>query len=91
MTIALLGGVATLIAGNNNIFKKIKKINKKSKEKRRSKEEVKNLNVEQENRKLTKHLRTIISQQEIKNNEIYDNYLPEPSVPKLYPDLNPLR
>ena len=87
ITIAILGGAATLIAGNNGVLNKTKKIRKKSKEKKKSKEEVKNIDIEQNNRKLTKHLQSIISQQEIKKNKIYENYVPEPSAPNLYPDL----
>ena len=45
ITIAVLGGAATLIAGNNGILNKTKKIKEKKKEKKRSKEEVKNLNI----------------------------------------------
>ncbi len=74
IVIAALGGAATLIAGNNGILSKTKKIKEKSKEKKKSKEEVKNLDIEQNNRKLTKHLQSIISQQEIKNNKIYKDY-----------------
>ncbi len=89
ITIAILGGVATLIAGNSGVFRKTKKIREKSKKRKKSKEEVRDLGVEQSNRKLTKHLQSIISQQEIKNNRIYDyaDYAPEPSAPNLYPDL----
>ena len=88
IVIAALGGAATLIAGNNCVLSKTKKIKEKEKEKKKSKEEVKNLDIEQNNRKWTKHLQSIISQQEIKNNKIYENYVPEPSAPNLYPDLN---
>ncbi len=90
ITIAILGGAATLIAGNSGILSKTKKIREKSKERKKNKEEVKNLNTEQSNRKLTKHLQSIISQQEIKNNKIYEDYVPEPSAPNLYPDLKKL-
>ena len=44
ITIGVLGGAATLIAGNNGILSKTKKI--KEKEKKKSKEEVKNLDIE---------------------------------------------
>ncbi len=87
ITICVLGGAATLIAENNGILSKTKKIKAKEKEKKKSKE-VKNLDIEQNNRKLTKHLQSVISQQEIKNNKIYENYVPESSAPpNLYPDL----
>ncbi len=84
ITIDVLGGAATLIAGNNGILSKTKKIKEKSKERKKNKEEVKNIDIEQNNRKLTKHLQSIISQQEIKNNKIYEDYVPEPSTPTLF-------
>ena len=87
ITIGVLGGAATLIAGRNGVVHKTKKIKEKSKERKKNKEEVKNLNIEQSNRKWAKHLQSIISQQEIKNNKIYEDYVPEPSAPNLYPDL----
>ena len=85
ITIGVLGGAATLITGNNGILSKTKIIKEKSKERKKNKEEVKNLDIEQNNRKLTKHLQSIISQQEIKNNKIHEKYVPEPSAPNLYP------
>ena len=78
ITIGILGGAATLIAGNNGILRKTKKIKEKSKERKKNKEEVKNIGIEQSNRKWAKHLQSIISQQE---------NVPEPSAPNLYPDL----
>ena len=87
ITIAILGGAATLIAGNSGILSKTEKIREKSKGRKKNKEEVKNLNIEQSNRKWAKHLQSIISQQEVKNNKIYEDYVPEPSAPNLYPDL----
>jgi hypothetical protein len=71
ITIGVLGGAATLIAGNNGVLSKTKKI--KEKEKKKSKEEVKNINIEQNNRKWTKNIQSIISQQK--------------NVPNIYPDL----
>ncbi len=71
ITIGVLGGAATLIAGNNGVLSKTKKI--KEKEKKKSKEEVKNINIEQNNRKWTKNIQSIISQQK--------------HVPNIYPDL----
>ncbi len=53
ITIAILGAAATLIVGNIGILSKTKKIREKSKERKKDKEEVKNLNIEQSNRKLT--------------------------------------
>ncbi len=45
LTIAALGGAASLIAGNNGVFGQIKDIKKKSADRRKSKEEVKNLDI----------------------------------------------
>ncbi len=87
IVIAAFGGAATLIAENNGVLGQVKDIKKKSKERKKNKEEVKNIDIEQNNRKWTKHLQSIISQQEIKNNKIYEDYVPEPSAPNLYPDL----
>ncbi len=78
ITIGVLGGAAALITGNNGILSKTKKIKEKSKERKKNKEEVKNIGIEQSNRKWAKHLQSIISQQE---------NVPEPSAPNLYPDL----
>ena len=72
------GGVATLIAGNNGILGKTKKIREKSKERKKNKEEVRNMDIEQSNRKWAKNIQSIIYQQE---------NVPEPSAP-LYPNLN---
>ncbi len=86
------GGAATLVAGNNGVLGQVKDIKKKSKERKKNKEEVKNINTEQSNHEWAEHLRSIISQQEIKNNSgAYEDYAkrfaPEPSAP-LYPDLS---
>ncbi len=81
ITIGVLGGAATLIAQNSNVFGKIKKIKEKSKEKKKNKEEVKNMAVEQHNHGVAKDVQSIIYQQEIRNNQA------EPSAPELYPDL----
>ena len=78
ITIGVLGGVATLIAGNNGILGKTKKIREKSKERKKNKEEVRNMDIEQSNRKWAKNIQSIIYQQE---------NVPEPSAP-LYPNLN---
>ncbi len=81
ITIGVLGGAATLIAQNSNVFGKVKKIKEKSKEKKKNKEEVKNMAVEQHNCGVAKDVQSIIYQQEIRNNQA------EPSAPELYPDL----
>ena len=88
IVIAALGGAAMLIAGNNGVLGQVKDIKKKSKERKKNKEEVKNINTEQSNRKWAERLRSIIShQQEIKNNSgAYKDYAkrfaPEPSAPQ---------
>ncbi len=51
ITIGVLGGAATLIAGHKGILSKTKKIKEKSKERKKNKEEVKNIDTEQNNRK----------------------------------------
>ena len=81
ITIGVLGGAATLITQNSNVFGKVKKIKEKSKEKNKNKEEVKNMAVEQHNRGVAKDVQSIIYQQEIRNNQA------EPSAPELYPNL----
>ena len=77
ITIGVLGGAATLIAGRNGIIHKTKKIKEKSKERKKNKEEVRNIGVEQRNREVA--------------NEVYSRFYkqddPEPSAPNLYPDL----
>ncbi len=78
ITIGVLGGAATLIAGNNGIFGKTKKIKEKSKERKRNKEEVKNMALEQTCREVAKDVQSIIYR--------LDNQV-EPSAPELYPDL----
>jgi hypothetical protein len=86
ITIGVLGGAATLIAGNNGVFGKAKKIKEKSKERKKNKEEIKNMVVEQHNRKVAKDVQSRITYQQ----EIRDNNIPEPSAPELYPDLKKL-
>ena len=51
ITVGILGGAATLIAGSNGVLSKTKKIKEKSKERKKNKEEVKNIDTEQNNRK----------------------------------------
>ncbi len=86
ITIGVPGGAAALITGNNGVFGKAKKIKEKSKERKKNKEEVKNMVVEQHNRKVAKDVESRITYlQEIKN-----NHIPEPSAPELYPDLKKL-
>ena len=72
ITIGVLGGVATLIAGSNGVISKTKKIKEKSKERKKNKEEVKNIDTEQNNRKWGTYMQSLVNQ---------------PSAPNLYPDL----
>ncbi len=76
ITIGVLGGAATLIAGSNGVINKAKKIKEKSEERKKNKE-VKNLNKERDNRKWATYMKGLIT----------NNHVPEPSVPNLYPDL----
>ena len=72
ITIGVLGGAATLIAGSNGVINKAKKIKEKSEERKKNKEEVKNLNKERDNRKWATYMQSLVNQ---------------PSAPNLYPDL----
>ncbi len=72
ITIGVLGGAATLIAGSNGVISKTKKIKEKSKERKKNKEDVKNIDTEQNNRKWATYMQSLVSQ---------------PSAPNLYPDL----
>ncbi len=72
ITIGVLGGAATLIAGNGGVVHKTKKIKEKLKERKKNKEEVKNIDTEQNNRKWATYMQSLVNQ---------------PSAPNLYPDL----
>ncbi len=72
ITIGVLGGAATLIAGSNGVISKTKKIKEKSKERKKNKEEIKNIDTEQNNRKWATYMQSLVNQ---------------PSAPNLYPDL----
>ena len=72
--IATLGGAATLIAGNNGALGQAKNIRRKSKERKKNKEEVKNIGIEQSNRKWAMYMQSLVKGG-------------EPSAP-LYPDLS---
>ncbi len=72
ITIGVLGGAATLVAGSNGVLDKTKKIKGKSKERKKNKEEVKNIDTEQNNRKWATYMQSLVNQ---------------PSAPNLYPDL----
>ncbi len=77
ITIGVLGGAATLIAGNNSILSKTKKIKEKSKERKKNKEEVKNIDTEQNNRKWATYMQSLANQPSA-----------PPRPPNLYPDLS---
>ncbi len=77
ITIGVLAGAATLIAGNNGILGKAKKIKEKSKERKKNKEEVKNMDIEQSNRKWAMYMQGLVAKKQSS----------QPSAP-LYPDLN---
>ncbi len=72
ITIGVLGGAATLIAGNNGILSKTKKIKEKSEEKNKNKEDMKNINEELNGRKWATYMQ---------------NFKPSAPSPNLYPDL----
>ena len=76
ITIGILGGAATLIAGNNKVISKTKKIKLKSKERSKNKEEVKNIDTEQNNRKWATYMQSLVNQPSA------------PPPPNLYPDLS---
>ncbi len=62
ITIGVLGGAATLIAGSNGVISKTKKIKEKSKERKKNKEEVKNIDTEQNNRKWAMYMQSLVNQ-----------------------------
>ncbi len=72
ITVGVLGGAAALIAGNKGVISKTKKIKEKSKERKKNKEDVKNIDTEQNNRKWATYMQSLVNQ---------------PSAPNLYPDL----
>ncbi len=80
ITIGVLGGSAALIAGNKGVIKKVKNMKEKLKKKKKNKEDLKNMIVEQHNRKMVHDVRSRINLQQ-------NNKVPEPSAPRLYPDL----
>ena len=80
ITIGVLGGAAALIAGNKGVLRKIKTTKENSKIRKKNKEDMKNMIVEQHNRKMVHDVQSRINSQQ--SNGV------EPSAPKLYPDLN---
>ena len=76
ITIGVLGGAATLLAGNGGVVHKTKKIKEKLKERKKNKEEVKNIDTEQNNRKWATYMQSLVSQPSA-----------PPPPPNLYPDL----
>ena len=77
IVIAALGGAATLIAGNNGVLGQVKDIKKKSKERKKNKEEVKNIDIEQSDCKWATYMQSLVDRPKGG----------EPSAP-LYPNLN---
>ncbi len=77
IVIAALGGAAMLIAGNNGVLGQVKDIKKKSKKRKKNKKEVKNIDIEQRNRKWAIYMQDLVNSQKGV----------EPSAP-LYPNLN---
>ncbi len=80
ITIGVLGGAAALLAGNKGVFGKVKRVKEKSKIRKKNKEDMKNMIVEQHNRKMAHDVQSRINFQQ-------NNKIPEPSAPGLYPDL----
>ena len=80
ITIGVLGGAAALLAGNKGVFGKVKRIKEKLKIRKKNKEDMKNMIVEQHNRKVAHDVQFRINFQQ-------NNKIPEPSAPGLYPDL----
>ena len=80
ITIGVLGGATALIAGNKGVIRKVKNMKEKLKKKKKNKEDLKNMIVEQHNRKMVHDVRSRINFQQ-------NNKTPEPSAPRLYPDL----
>ena len=78
ITIGVLGG--KLIAGNKGVLRKVKNMKEKSKIRKKNKEDMKNMIVEQHNRKMVHDVQSRINSQQ-------NNKIPEPSAPNLYPDL----
>ncbi len=80
ITIGVLRGATALIAGNKGVIRKVKNMKEKLKKKNKNKEDLKNMIVEQHNRKMVHDVRSRINFQQ-------NNKIPEPSAPRLYPDL----
>ncbi len=83
IVIAALGGAATLIAGNNGVLDQVKDIKKKSKERKKNKEEVRNIDIEQSNRKWATNMQSLVD----RPTERREERRGELSAP-LYPNLN---
>ncbi len=80
ITIGVLGGATALIAGNKGVFRKVMKMKEKSEKRKKNKEDLKNMIVEQHNRKMVHDVQSRINFQQ-------NNKISEPSAPGLYPDL----
>ncbi len=77
ITIGVLGGAATLIAGSNGVVHKTKKIKEKSKERKKNKEEVKNLNIEQSDRRWASRVETLIDKKQTEQPSAPPSYYPD--------------
>ena len=77
ITVGVLGGAATLIAGNNGILGKAKKIKEKSKEKKKNKEEVENMRIEQSDRRWASRVETLIDKKQTEQPSAPPSYYPD--------------
>ena len=77
ITVGVLGGAATLIAGNNDIFGKAKKIKEKSKERKRNKEEAENMRIEQSDRRWASRVETLIDKKQTGQPSAPPSYYPD--------------
>ncbi len=77
ITVGVLGGAATLIAGNNGIFGKTKKIREKSKERKKNKEEAENMRIEQSDRRWASRVETLIDKKQTEQPSAPPSYYPD--------------
>ena len=77
ITIGVLGGAATLIAGHNGILSKTKKIKEKSKERKKNKEEVRNMDIEQSDRRWASRVETLIDKKQTEQPSAPPSYYPD--------------
>ena len=77
ITVGVLGGVATLIARNNGILGKTKKIREKSKERKKNKEEAENMRIEQSDRRWASRVETLIDKKQTEQPSAPPSYYPD--------------